>query len=82
MKTSNNLQVRHNNLKVFFEKEGINHEDVAFIIGKSLVSFENSLNGTGEDFSLYDVKRICMIYKLSADSMFVHKSIVCESFRR
>ncbi len=53
-------------------ERGIKQKDIAFLLGMTISSFNNKLNGKG-DFTITDVKKICTFLDLEPDIFFAKK---------
>ncbi len=72
-----NISRRHRpyyEFKDFLDNNNISQKEVAKLLGKSVSALNQNLNGTGGDFSLEEVRKICRVYKISADEFFTPDS--------
>lgn len=56
--------------KGYLVENNIQQKEVADLLEMSNASFNKKLNGTGADFSVQDLKKICLKYDISADKFF------------
>ena len=56
--------------KGYLVENRIQQVEVANLLGMSKASINKKLNGTGSDFSVQDLKKICIKYSISADKFF------------
>lgn len=75
MKTTNRRHTPYTKFKAFLYERGIGQKEVADLLNKSVSAFNQNLNGTGGDFSLSEVRRICLKYKISADEFFLYPGV-------
>ena len=61
--------------KAYMEENGIRQEDLANLLGKAISSVNQNLNGTGGDFSMADVRKICLTYGISSDAYFINQKV-------
>lgn len=60
----------YNKFKGFLVENGIQQKEVAKLLNISVPTFNKKLNGTGSDFSIQDVKKICSRYNIKAEIFF------------
>lgn len=60
----------YNKFKGFLAENGIQQKEVAELLNISVPTFNKRLNGTGSDFSIQDVKKICSRYNIKAEIFF------------
>lgn len=65
----------YSKFKAFMQENSIKQEELAKLLGKSITSVNQNLNGTGGDFSMADVRTICKAYKISSDSFFINQKV-------
>ena len=58
-------------LLLYLKENRIKQKDVASLLGKSASAFNQQLNGTGADFTVEEVVKICEHYSISADTYFL-----------
>lgn len=61
--------------KAFLEEKDIKQKDLAGLLGKSTTTINQNLNGTGGDFSMDDVRKICREYQISSDEFFINQKV-------
>ena len=49
--------------RTLLKEKGIKQEEVAKLLGKSVSALNQNINGTGGDFSVSEVRLICITYK-------------------
>ncbi len=57
--------------KALLDEKGIKQRDVAKLLDKSPSALNQNINGTGGDFSVSEVRKICLEYGISADDFFI-----------
>ena len=65
--------------KAFLVEKGIEQKEVAELLNKSASALNQNLNGTGGDFSLKEIRKICRTYRISSDSFFVDNSFESDN---
>ena len=60
----------YNKFKGFLAENRIQQKEVAELLNISVPTFNKRLNGTGSDFSIQDVKKICSRYNIKAEIFF------------
>lgn len=61
--------------RTLLKEKGIKQEEVAKLLGKSVSALNQNINGTGGDFSVSEVRLICITYKISADEFFINNLV-------
>lgn len=61
--------------KAYMQENGIRQEALANLLGKSITTVNQNLNGTGGDFSMRDVRKICTTYSISSDAFFITQKV-------
>lgn len=61
--------------KAWMQENGIRQDELAEIIGKSRNVVNQKLNGTGGDFTMEEVRKICQYFKISADTFFIIQKV-------
>lgn len=61
--------------KAYMKENGIKQEDLAKLLGKSVSALNQNLNGTGGDFTMAEVRKICLEYGISSDTYFVNPKV-------
>lgn len=64
-------QVGYTKLKAFFVEHGIKQQDVAESLGLDRSTFNSKLNRNGADFTLPEVRYLCITYNLDANVYFL-----------
>jgi len=62
-------------LKAFLAENNVHQEELAKLLGKSVSAVNQNLNGTGGDFSVSEVRKICLHWGISADSFFIAQKV-------
>lgn len=75
MKLINRRHAPYTKFKAFLSENGVKQSDVAALLEKSKPALNQNLNGTGGDFSLSEVRKICLHYGISADEYFLHPHV-------
>ncbi|GAA4827758.1 hypothetical protein GCM10023310_00520 [Paenibacillus vulneris] len=73
-----NIKRRHKpytKLKAFLDENGINQKELASLLNKSTSAINQNLNGTGGDFSVSEVRTICIKYGISSDEFFLYPEV-------
>lgn len=65
----------YSKFKAFMEENNIRQEDLANLLGKSIPAVNQNLNGTGGDFSMAEVRKICVTYSISSDMYFIMQKV-------
>lgn len=74
----NKVKRRHmpyTKLKAYLKEIGMEQKELAKLLGKSTSALNQNLNGTGGDFSLSEVRKICLFLDISADDFFVYPQV-------
>jgi len=66
----NNSFALYRQFKAYMLENGINTEEIAGLLGKNVNYVIEAFNGTGGDFSMADVRKICLKYGISSDVIF------------
>lgn len=77
-KTMRNAKRRRNpytKFKAYMQENNIKQETLAILLGKTTTSVNQNLNGTGGDFSMSDVRKICLAYCISCDEFFIRPKV-------
>ena len=56
-------------------ENGIKQVDIGKVLDKSKTTVNQNLNGTGGDFSMEDVRKICRKYEISSDAYFIAQRV-------
>ncbi|MGG4552562.1 helix-turn-helix domain-containing protein [Paenibacillus humicus] len=75
MKSVNRRHAPYTKFKAFLSENGVKQSEVATLLGKSNSALNQNLNGTGGDFSLSEVRVICLHYGISADEYFLRPQV-------
>jgi len=67
--------VPYTKFKAFLDENNIKQAELAALLGKSVSTLNQNLNGTGGDFSMEDVRKICLTYNISADEFFINQKV-------
>lgn len=66
--------LRHNPYTKFMawmKEHDVTAKEIAALLNHSRGAISKKLNGTGADFTLSEVRKICLEYSISADDYFV-----------
>lgn len=77
-KTMNNVKRKHTpytKFKAYMQEQNIRQTELAVLLCKTLTSVNQNLNGTGGDFSMSDVRKICLAYSISSDTFFIKQKV-------
>ena len=77
-KTKNNVKRRHvpyTKFKALMQEQNIKQKELAVLINKTVTSVNQNLNGTGGDFSMSEVRKICLAYNISCDLFFIKQKV-------
>lgn len=61
----------YNKLKGYLIENDIKQEEVANLLGITRTTFNTKLNRNGLDFSLDEVRKLCMEFELDANEFFL-----------
>ncbi len=61
--------------KAYMQEHNIKQKDLAKLLNKSTPSVNQNLNGTGGDFSLSEVRTMCLTYGISSDAFFINPKV-------
>lgn len=61
--------------RTLLKEKGIKQEEVAKLLGKTVSALNQNINGTGGDFSVSEVRLICITYNISADEFFINNLV-------
>ena len=67
--------VPYSKFKAYMDENNIRQEELAMLLGKTTSSVNQNLNGTGGDFSMREVRKICLAYNISSDMYFVSQKV-------
>lgn len=67
--------IPYTKFKAYMKENDINQEILADLLGKSVPTVNQNLNGTGGDFSMKDVRLICTTYGISSDAYFINQKV-------
>jgi transcriptional regulator with XRE-family HTH domain len=65
----------YSKFKAFMEENQIKQSQLADLLGKSKSCINQNLNGTGGDFSMSDIRKICNEYGISSDKYFICQKV-------
>ncbi|MFS0783597.1 helix-turn-helix domain-containing protein [Bacillus sp. 1P06AnD] len=81
MKEIRRRHTPYRKFKAFLVEQGIEQREVAKLLEKSVSALNQNLNGTGGDFSLTEVRKICCAYNISSDAYFVHHGFENDNYK-
>lgn len=61
--------------KAYLVEIGYTQQELAADLGKSRYAVNQNLNGTGGDFSLSEIRKICKKFNISADDYFIRLEV-------
>lgn len=61
--------------RAFLDEQEIKQVEVAAMLGINRATLNQKINGTGGDFSVVEVRKICEYYKISADEFFINNLV-------
>lgn len=65
----------YSKFKAYMDENSIKQEDLAAFLGKTISCVNQNLNGTGGDFSMKEIRKICLHYHISSDKYFVDQNV-------
>ncbi len=65
----------YSRFKAWLSENGIRQSELAELLGKDRATVNLNLNGGRGDFSMEDVRKICVHYGISADEFFIVPSV-------
>lgn len=75
LKNTKRRHTPYTKFKAYMQENGINQRDLADLLGKSPSALNQNLNGTGGDFSLAEIRIICLKFGISSDEYFLHPGV-------
>lgn len=70
--------VPYTKLKAYLDEIGMKQSELAEVLNISPVALNQKLNGTGGDFSVSEVRSICLTLGISADEFFIEPKVSKE----
>lgn len=73
-----NIKRRHEpytKFKNYLDENDIKQQDIAELLEKSVSAVNQNLNGTGGDFSVSEIRKICLKYRISSDVYFFDQNV-------
>jgi len=61
--------------KAFLAENEIKQYDLAAMLDKSVSAINQNLNGTGGDFSVEEIRKLCIKYGISSDEYFIYNQV-------
>lgn len=74
-KTVKRRHTPYTKFKAYMAENNIKQTDLSKLLGKAVPTINQNLNGTGGDFSMADVRKICIEYGISADTYFINPKV-------
>ncbi|WP_426457002.1 helix-turn-helix domain-containing protein [Staphylococcus cohnii] len=68
-------QQRYKELRLFLEKEGIRHKEVADMIGMNPARFSQKINRNKSNFTIDEASAICYALNISMDEYFFNQNV-------
>lgn len=75
MKELKRRHIPYTKFKAYLFEKGLSQQDLAKMLGKSRYAVNQNLNGTGGDFSLTEVRKMCAIFSIQADDYFIYPQV-------
>lgn len=66
---------RYKELRLFLEKEGIRHKEVADMIGMNAARFSQKINRNKSNFTIDEASAICLALNISMDEYFFNQNV-------
>lgn len=82
MKEVKRRHAPYSKLKAYLDEIGLPQVELAKILGLSKSALNQKLNGTGGDFSLREVRKICLTLNISADEFFIDQNVSKSKLRQ
>lgn len=64
------LNVRYSKFIAYMKENSVEVGEIAGLLGKTVSRVNQNLNGTAGDFSMADVRKMCLTYGISSDKYF------------
>lgn len=61
--------------RAFLDEQGIKQVEVAEMLEINRATLNQKINGTGGDFSIVEVRKICEHYNISSDEFFINNMV-------
>jgi transcriptional regulator with XRE-family HTH domain len=77
-KTKKDVKRRHvpyTKFKALMQEQNIKQKELAVLLNKTITAVNQNLNGTGGDFSMSEVRKICLAYNISCDTFFIKQKV-------
>ena len=71
----NRVNKPYSKFKAYLEEKNISQAKVAEIIGKTNSTFNQNLNGTAGDFTMAEVRKMCIEFQISSDEFFIKQNV-------
>ncbi|QMV44438.1 helix-turn-helix domain-containing protein [Cohnella cholangitidis] len=65
----------YNKFKAFLAENDIKQHELAATLDKSASAVNQNLNGTGGDFSVEEIRKLCVKYGISSDEYFIYSQV-------
>ncbi|REK69312.1 helix-turn-helix transcriptional regulator [Paenibacillus paeoniae] len=75
MKELKRRHTPYTKFKAYLFENGCSQQELATMLGKSRYAVNQNLNGTGGDFSLKEVRKMCAIFSIPADDFFIYPQV-------
>lgn len=67
--------VPYTKFKAWMAENDVKQEQLGELLNKTKTTINQNLNGTGGDFSVKDIRTICLHYGISSDAYFIHQKV-------
>jgi len=75
MKDVKRRHTPYTKFKALLDERGVNQREVAELLGKSKSALNQNLNGTGGDFSVSEIRKLCSHFEISSDEYFLYPEV-------
>lgn len=73
---------KHTKLRLYLEKHGIKHKEVASAMGITTNRFSQKINRNKSDFTLQEASLLCYILDISMDEYFFEDNIPKTGYKK
>ncbi|MEY9097033.1 helix-turn-helix domain-containing protein [Paenibacillus sp. RC84] len=71
LKDTKRRHIPYTKFKAFLGEYGVSQGKLGELLGKSPSAINQNLNGTGGDFTITEIRKICAAFEISADEYFI-----------
>ena len=80
LKTGNKYRVKrryqpYSKFMAWMRENGVTQQELADLLGKGRHAVNRNLNGVAGDFTMDEVRKICLYYGISADDFFIDQKV-------